>query len=176
MPSAYIIYLCPHRYELMVNCWKDKAEERPTFTDVVSRYHDGFMPGTSKAEHGDYHLLGSEENISIESAEESLNDISVVDVTLVNGHHQSTPSAGTTFHVTLLREPVGPESPDQPITARPDMDETNANVFVNKAVHEYDISDEGNHVTSSVDHVIPDVPHDLDYVLMQEAKPISQKY
>ena len=179
----------------MLKCWEGKAEKRPTFTEIVSQYHDGLIPGTSKADEGDgYVLLGIEENLSTalqhqQLREEKSNDTSVIDITVIDNNHQNTPSiAGTTFHVTLSHDPKGTE---QPTEAQPEKEyyiEMNAvsNVFVNQAAHEYDgISDEANHVTSSADHVIPDavnnvsdVEHELEYIVMQKAepaKPTNQK-
>jgi hypothetical protein len=186
----------------MLNCWEERADERPTFAEIVSQYHGGLIPGTAKDEEGDgYVLLGSEEMNSSTAAaehqqkeEKRLSDTSVMDVTIVNDHYENsaTPSVGgTTFHVTLLHDSERSGEPGI-IAAQPDKEEyvemsaAMSNVLVNPAAHEHDgVSDEeGSHVTSSADHVMSDVDHvtpvehELDYVIMQEAdpaKPISQK-
>ena len=149
----------------MLSCWKDKAEERPTFTKIVSRYHDGLIPGTSKAEHGEgYVLLGLEENTSQQHqqrAETNLNNTSAMDITNINDQCQNMPSAGTTFHVTLLYDSKGRPG-NQPIGAEAEMEYyiEMSSVFVNQAVQDNDnVADEGNHVTSSADHEIADVNH-----------------
>ena len=171
----------------MLKCWEENAENRPTFIEIVSKYHSGLMPGTAKAEEGDdYVLLGSEENSSTvenqQREEKSLSNTSVMNVTIVDNRRENVPSVGgTTFHVTLLHDPNGSEEPI--IAAQPDNEyyvEMNAmsNVLVNQAARECDgIPDEGSHVTSSADHVISDMDHvtpteqELDYVVMQEAEP-----
>lgn len=171
----------------MLKCWEEKTNQRPTFTEIVSRYHSGLISGTAKAEEGDgYVLLGSEENSSTaenqQREEKSLSNTSVMDITIVDNDCENMPSVGgTTFHVTLLHNPKGSEEPI--IAAQPDKEyymemNVTSNVLVNQAAQEYDgISDEGSHVTSSADRVTSDmdhvtpVEHELDYVVMQEAEP-----
>ena len=178
----------------MLKCWEERAEKRPTFTEIVSQCHNGLIPGTAKAEEGDgYVLLGSEEMNSTtaehqQREEKRLSSTSVMDVTIVNDHCEDStaPSVGgTTFNVTFLHDPRGSEEPGI-ITASLDkkeyveMSAAVSNVLVNPAALEHDgMSDEeGSHVTSSGDHVISDVDHVTPIEHMQEAdpaKPISQK-
>lgn len=168
----------------MLKCWEDEAENRPTFTEIVSCYHDGLLPGTSKSEEGDtYVLLGPEETTSNshhqQKKEKSLDDTSVMDTTIINNHDQNVivPSnAGTSTLSRDSKESVAIHESDKEYYI--EMNAT-SNMFVNQAAHEYDdISDEANHVTFSADHVIPDavnhvtsVEHELDYVVMQGAEP-----
>lgn len=179
-------------------CWEERAENRPTFTQIVSQYHNGLIPGTAKANEGDedgYVLLGSEENSKFTTAEHQqsreekcISDTSVMDVTIVNNDHveNTTPSVGgMTFNVTFLHDQNRLEEPgniaahDQPADkdCYVEMNATSS-VLVNHAAREYDgVSDEGSHVTSSADHVISNmdhvtpIEHELDYVVMQKAEP-----
>ena len=203
VPQCVILLISTHayacRYELMLKCWEERADNRPTFAVIVSQYHNGLIPGTAKTEEGDgYILLGSEEMNSTtnqheqrDSEEKRLSNTSVMDITIVNDHCEdpASPSVGgTTFNVTLL---CGPKGSDEPgvIAAQLDKEEyvemsaAVSNVLVNPAAHEHDgvSDDEGSHVTSSADHVISDmdgvtpVEHELNYVIIQEADPINQK-
>ena len=186
------------RYDIMLKCWEERGEKRPTFTEIVSHYHNGLIPGTAKAEEGTdgYVLLGSEEHSSTaerpdpsreENSAKCLSDTSVMDVTIVNNLcEDAAPSAGgIAFHVTLLHNQKGSED-SAIIAAQPDKEcyvEMNglSNVLVNQAAGEYDgVSEEGSHVTSSADHVISDVDHvtpvehELDYIVMQKAEPAKR--
>ena len=181
MTSSFIItvrHIPPHRYELMLNCWKDEAERRPTFKEMVSRYHDGLIPGTSKAEHGqDYVLLGPEENSTEhqQTTETSLSETSEIDISMITKDSKATPTPsaghGTSFNVIFLNSRE-PQEGQQVLAASLDQEyymEMNsfsrlgASVLVNQAaLHEYDdvaqdhqeVREEANsHVTIEADHV-----------------------
>ena len=183
----------------MQNCWEDEAERRPTFTEIVSRYHDGLIVGTSKAgvEEG-YVLLGSEEKkqyrqhqegeangTSSEADSESLLNAIVT-------HFQKTPPASFVFDVAFLTPNCRRGS--LPLAAMPNMEyyvEMNslphgASVFVNHTMHDYDnitVEEEEDghvktkdhmtdHVTTYRNHVTTDLPQsNSDYILMQSAEP-----
>ena len=180
----------------MLTCWEERGEKRPTFTEIVSHYHNGVIPGTAKAEEDDgYVLLGPEDHSSTVKRHPSrdenskrFSDTLVMDVTIVNNHCEDTaPSVAgdTTFHVTLLHNQKGSGDPVI-IATQPTKEcyvEMNglSNVLVNQAAGEYDgVSEEGSHVTSSADHVISDVDHvtpvehELDYIVMQKAEPAKR--
>ena len=100
----------------MLKCWENVADKRPTFTEIVSRYHDGLVMDTSKAEqgrsHAGYVLLGPEEERR--AAEHPLKKLSktqsIVDISTISLKDlkiSSTPSTGTTFNVTFLSPRVG---------------------------------------------------------------------
>ena len=95
--------LPPYRYEIMLKCWEDEADKRPTFTEIVSQYHDRLISVTSKVQqggHGSYVLLGPEED-RVEL--KKFNDTSVMDISMISKDSNiSTPSAGMTFDVTFL--------------------------------------------------------------------------
>ena len=107
----------PSRYEIILKCWENVADKRPTFTEIVSRYHDGLIAAdTSKAEQGGRHagyvLLGPEEEHR--AAEHPLKKLSktqsVVDISTISLKDltiSSTPSVGTTFNVIFLSPRVG---------------------------------------------------------------------
>ena len=144
----------------MQKCWEDEAEKRPTFTEIVSRYHDGLIPGTTKAEQGavdSYVLLGPEEKPHVEYEQKlatSLSKTSIMDISVIKKDSQlSTPSAGTTFDVIFLnrRGVIGAvEQSESDLAANTDQEcymhmERNSNwyagvsVLVNQAaLHEYD--------------------------------------
>ena len=185
--------LHPQRYELMLTCWEEEAEKRPTFTEIISQYHSGLLPGTSKGSEGQgYALLGPEEKkVPVQSQQRLFNDTSVMDITII---HQlcMTPPAGSTFDVTFLSPSSRKGS--QSAAAMPDMEyymkmnspSIGANVFVNLATHEYDNvsedQEERGHVTTDVDHVTHSTTHShsneshklnagCDYVHMKAAEP-----
>ena len=151
----------------MLKCWENAEDKRPIFAEIVSRYHDGLIPDTSKAEqresHAGYVLLGPEEKRRV--AEHPLKKYSetqsVVDISMINlkdSNISSTPSAGTTFDVTFLSpragSRIGGESDPAECAAVPDQEcymkmEMNCvlsncagesgDVLVNQTVlHEYD--------------------------------------
>ena len=152
----------------MLKCWENVADKRPTFTEIVSRYHDGLIADTSKAEHGGSHagyaLLGPEEERC--AAEHPLKKLSktqsVVDISTISLKDlkiSSTPSTGTTFNVIFLSPRVGSRvggesNPAAECATLPDQEyyikmerncvlsdcaEESGNVLVNQAaLHEYD--------------------------------------
>lgn len=101
----------------MLKCWENVAHKRPTFTEIVSRYHDGLIAAdTSKAEgggsHAGYVLLGPEEErraaehpLKKLSETRSIMDISTI--SLKDLKISSTPSTGTTFDVIFLSPRMG---------------------------------------------------------------------
>ena len=101
----------------MLKCWENVADKRPTFTEIVSRYHDGLIAAdTSKAEgggsHAGYVLLGPEEECR--AAEHPLKKLSetrsIMDISTISLKDlkiSSTPSTGTTFDVIFLSPRVG---------------------------------------------------------------------
>ena len=144
----------------MQKCWKDEAEKRPTFAEIVSQYHDGLIPGTTKTEQGSgYVLLGPEEKLHVEHAHEqkivtSLNETSIMDISVINKDSKlSTPSVGTKFDVLFL-SPSGvtgsEQSESDKSSAMPDQEcymemnrvsnwHAGVSVLVNQAaLHEYD--------------------------------------
>jgi hypothetical protein len=146
----------------MLKCWKNAADKRPTFTEIVSRYHDGLILDTSKAEQGDgrgYVLLGHEEK-RVAKLSKKLSQTSIVDsmISLKDAKVSTIPSAGTTFDVIFL-SPAGESKMgdrgaelDPECAAMPDQymememncilggrAGTSGHVLVNQAaLHEYD--------------------------------------
>ena len=161
----------------MLKCWEDEADKRPTFTEIISRYHDGLIPGTSKAKQGGgYVLLGPEEN-RVEH-QKKLSETSIVNIAMINKDFKI--SAGMTFDVTFLSPRGAGDSQDPECdvaVALPDQEcymemdsvsgcHAGASVLVNQAVlHEYDNvardhqeevgvgGERDGHVTTDSDHV-----------------------
>ena len=182
----------PHRYEITLKCWEDEADKRPTFTEIVSRYHDGLIPGTSKAEQGGgYVLLGSEEKC-VAKHQKKLSETSVMNISMINKDSKmSTPSAGMTFDVTFLSpRGEGEQDPECDIAAAMldqecymEMNSVSnchagVSVLVNQAaLHEYDNvvqdhqeemgagGERDGHVTTDPDHVTAGSTHSLNQKL-----------
>ena len=184
----------PHRYEILLKCWEDEADKRPTFTEIVKRYQDGHIP---KAEQG-----GGYEEQRVEH-QKKLSETSVINI---NKDFKISTPAGMTFDVTFLSpRGVGEQDPECDIAiTMPDEGcymEMNSvsncharvSVLVNQAaLHEYDDvardhqeemgagseGEQDGHVTTDTDHVTAGLTHSSnqklntsssDYILMQAA-------
>ena len=186
------------RYDVMLKSWNKDATKRPTFTEIVSHFQEGVLPGTARAdEDGEYVLLGPEENVLNEQRARTdtiLSKTSKMDITMINPN-QCAPSSfnGTSFDVVFLC-PSGKKL--EKVAAQPDLEyymEMNSlpregSVFVNQAaeLHEYDNIAEGlgeskkseadSHVTYSSDHVTHTKENRInelnsEYIIMQSAEP-----
>ena len=186
------------RYDVMLKSWNKDAKKRPTFTEIVSHFQEGVLPGTARAdEDGEYVLLGPEENVLNEQRARTdtiLSKTSKMDITMINSN-QCAPSSfnGTSFDVVFLC-PSGKEP--EKVAAQPDLEyymemdslPRKGSVFVNQAaeLHEYDNIAEGlreskkseadSHVTYSSDHVTHTKENKInelnsEYIIMQSAEP-----
>ena len=181
----------------MASCWSEGADKRPTFSEIVSWYHDGIIPGTSKVDEEveGYVLLGPEEQSKTvsgkrEKAKNSLTDTSVMDITMIDKREGATP-IGTTFDVVFLHQSLD-ERESSSVANQPDSDyyvemsslSSQASVITNPiaadndydSVHDETESERKNngHVTTAVDHMTYSNKLDAigEYVVMQSAEPV----
>ena len=181
----------------MLSCWDKDADKRLTFTEIVSQYCDGILPGTSNADiinGGAYVLLGPEGDTTPLQRAKTLHETSKMDITVINRHKGTPPvTNGTTFDVVYLTEPD--------LDYYIDMN-SSASVFENHAAEYDDIAAESqesgddsqmtadiithaDHVTARTDHVTTHADHVTtskknvaselrvidEYILMQSAGP-----
>ena len=179
----------------MLRCWSEGTDNRPTFSGIVSWYHDGVITGTTKAdkEVKGYVLLGQEEQRAVEShnrekAKTSLTDTSVMDITMIRAREGTVP-IGTTFDITFLDLSTQERESPPNASNKPDseyyvemtsLSSDASSVIVNQSAldNEYDSvpeeveSKSKGHVTTSDDHVTSLSEPD-EYIVMQSAKPVS---
>ena len=186
----------------MLNCWEREADQRPTFTKLVSQFHDTILPGTPGADNGGtYVLLGPEEDKNLLARAKSLHETSVLDITIVSRQHVTPPvSDGMTFDVVFL-SPGGTERM-YPVSEKVDSDcymdmssvSHEGSVIVNPGAefNEYDnvtadcqesgddghmTTDSGHVTTTRADHVTHSnrsngIHEHNEYILMHSAGPV----
>ena len=165
----------------MLTCWNNDADKRPTFTEIVTRYRDGLLPGAAEInEEGEYVLLGPEDKNTVtdqqdsRSSERKLNVDSVMNITMTHPQQGHTAEGnGITFDILFVnpsgereslhdqREHVVDLQPDPELEYYMEMKSPPAYdgcVIANHAanVHEYDDvveSGRGSHVTKPAHHV-----------------------
>ena len=168
-----------YRYDLIQTCWDNEPEKRPTFAEIVSRYHeDGLVSATSMiGNDSGYVLLGPEEKREADLKDTALttdftDDDSESLMNAILTHFQK--SLPASFILDTFLSPIGNKKaatlPSNAIL--PDleyyMDMTSnslgGSVFMNQMMHEYDnisIGEKekgdhekpGDHMTTSTDHM-----------------------
>ena len=185
-----------YRYDLIQTCWDNEPEKRPTFAEIVCRYHeDGLISATSRiGSDSGYVLLGPEEKRETDPKDTAeITDFTDDDSeSLMNAiltHFQKSPPAS--FILDTFLSPIGnKKAATLPSNATlPDleyyMDMTSSSlggsVFMNQMMHEYDnisIGEEekgdreklGDHTTTSTDHMTCRVGQEDCVVHKQVAK------
>lgn len=162
-------------------------EKRPSFTEIVSQYHEEELVPEScrvKGDSGEYVLLGPEtekdEHKKYHEEERKGNSMANDDsdslLNAILAHFQTTLPASFVFD-TILNSRSGRDS--YPVVSKPDLEyyidmsshSLGASVFVNQTMHEYDnisIEDVQERRAKSVDDLL--TPPDDDFITKNNAK------
>jgi hypothetical protein len=173
MPS-----LSPYRYDLIQICWDNESDKRPTFAEIVTRYHkDGLISAASMiGNDSGYVLLGPEDQKREDTAETTdfTDDDSQSLMDAILTHFQKSPPASFVLDTFLSAKddklkkaatlPSNTTLPDLEYYMDMASNSLGGSVFVNHMMHEYDnisIGEEekgdheklGDHMTTSTDHM-----------------------
>ena len=177
----------------MLSCWSESTDKRLAFSEIVSWYHEGVVPGRQNEadrEVEGYVILGPEKETVTEvdkreKAKTSLTDTSFMDITIVREQEGTVPT-GTTFDITFLNQstiqsetlPISSSKSDSEYNIEMSSLSSDASVIINQSAleNEYDSipneSKSNGHVTNSVDHMTK--LRELDeYIVMQSAEPVT---
>lgn len=172
-----------YRYDLIQNCWDNEPDKRPTFAEIVSRYHkDGLISASSMiGSDSGYVLLGPEdqkrERDSRDTAETTdfTDDDSQSLMNAILTHFQKSPPASFVLDTFLsaggdkLKKaatiPSNATLPDLEYYMDMASNTLGGSVIVNHMMHEYDnisIGEEekgdcekrsNDHMTASINHM-----------------------
>ena len=171
-----------YRYDLIQNCWDNEPDKRPTFAEIVSRYHkDGLISASSMiGSDSGYVLLGPEDQKRYSDSRDTAETTDFTDddsQSLMNAiltHFQKSPPASFVLDTLLsaggdkLKKaatlPSNAALPDLEYYMDMASNTLGGSVIVNHMMHEYDnisMGEEekgdceklGDHMTTSINHM-----------------------
>ena len=184
---------------MIQSCWDNEPERRPSFGEIVCRYHDGIVP--------DAFIISNDTGYVLLRPEEEADDSESLMNAILKHFQKSRPASFVSD--AFLNPSKKMRASAQQTASLPNLEyymdmnsrSSRGSIFVNQMMHEYDnisIGEEekgdsekmGDHMTTSMDHLTKDGQEgsaavheqestfDLpksnsDYILMQSAEPAN---